>query len=70
MTVDALTKLTKAELEAFFFEHARYMEDAPSQCYFIRLGSRALHSADTLELRRQFEKAVYTRKRALARWGK
>ena len=58
MTGEQLARLTPRELEAHFMEAARFMPDAPNTPYFIRVGSRTLFSADTMDLRKQFERKV------------
>jgi hypothetical protein len=69
-SIDELIGMDKTQLEAAFFAGAGYMPDAPKECYTIRIGPRSLHSDDTMDLRKQFEKAVYVAKRTKARWGK
>lgn len=45
---------------AYFEKYARYFVDSPDKCYAIRIGSTTLHSADTLELRQQFDTLLNT----------
>jgi hypothetical protein len=58
MTRPALEKLDAPALFDYFCDNARFMRDAPAKPYFIRLGSRCLFSADTMDLRIRFESWV------------
>lgn len=42
----------------YFEQYARYIPDAPRQCYAIRVGSKTIQSDDTWDLRKKFDRHV------------
>jgi len=63
ISIEAARRLKPAEIQAAFEKYARYIPDSPRLCYAIRVGSRTLHSDDTLALRLQFGRRISELKR-------
>ena len=64
--LDDILVMDKGQLEEYFMEFARFVDDAPAHPYAIRVGSKTLFSDDTMELRREFEAHVRKLKRRVA----
>ena len=61
---DTILEMNHVERERYFMEYARYRPDAPRLKYAIRIGSRALYSEDTYDLRMRFEGMIRKMRRA------
>ena len=53
-----LVKAMSAKERTDYFENYARYTDSPTRPYAIRVGSRSLHSADTYDLRKQFDKLL------------
>ena len=60
--IEFLRCLNDEQLFEYFGNYARYIPDAPQDCYVIRCGSQTLSSNDTSDLWRKFEKEVRNEK--------
>ena len=58
-----LLDFNSQELYEYFCVNARFMPDAPTNPYFIRVGSTTLISNDTYDLHLRFRRMVWTMKR-------
>jgi len=61
--IEEIVTMNAAERTEYFEEYARFFEDAPQKPYAIRIGSRTLFSADTMDLKIQFTALVRKLKR-------
>jgi uncharacterized protein (DUF849 family) len=55
LALNVVKEMNSVGRTRYFEEYARYT-DSPTRPYAIRIGNKTLHSADTMDLRRQFDR--------------